>query len=182
MYCSKLLVLFGLKLGFYGSNCQKFKLFFFFFKNNVYSLRFEKGLYILCGKQNLIIFSFNFFYKVKAISFLLGSLFRGFLQNWQLGIKFIGVGYRFIKVKKRSLVLKLGYSHLIKYYFNSDVKFLTSVKRPTKVIFFSNSKAALSQAICLLKLLRVPDNYKGKGILILDEIIQIKKREKFGVF
>ena len=92
------------------------------------------------------------------------------------------MGYRFLKFKQKSIVLKLGYSHLVKYYFNYDIKLIKSLKRPTKFMFFSPNKQFLSQLVTTLKLLRVPDNYKGKGLQLFNEMVHIKKREKFGVF
>ena len=114
--------------------------------------------------------------------YLFTSLLKGFLKNWSLGIKLIGVGYRFVKVKKRSFSIKIGLSHLLKYYVNYEIRLLRTTKRNSKIIFFSTNKEALCSLISTLRLIRVPDNYKGKGFQLLNEIVYIKKREKFGVF
>ena len=94
----------------------------------------------------------------------------------------MGVGFRFIKLSKKAIVLKLGWSHLIKFYFNPNVKIFKSVKKPTKIFLLSTNKFFLTKTTSNLKLLKTPDNYKGKGLVLSGEVIKIKKREKFGSF
>jgi len=55
-----------------------------------------------------------------------------------------------------------------------------SSRRPTRILFFSPKKATLSNLLSVIKVLKAPDNYKGKGVKSFGEIIVLKKREKFG--
>ena len=50
------------------------------------------------------------------------------------------------------------------------------------ITLYSPDKFQLSRLLAVLKLLRLPDNYKGMGVQLFKDVILIKKREKFGVF
>ena len=87
-----------------------------------------------------------------------------------------------MEVKPSFINLKLGYSHIIKYYLPSNIIVKVSKRKPTKLLLFSKDKQLLSQVSIIISKMRNPDAYKAKGIQFFKEIITLKKREKFGVF
>jgi len=97
-----------------------------------------------------------------------------------VGIHLIGVGFRFLIVKKNSFIIKLGFSHLIKFYLSEGFTVLRSIRRPNRILLFSPNKATLSKLLSNIKNLKNLDNYKGKGVKSFGEVIILKKREKFG--
>lgn len=154
--------------------------FFIFFKNKVYTNYFKEGFFLIAHKPNILmtskLFSKFFLKKITAYNFLI----KGFLKPWQAGVHLIGVGFRFLVVKKKSFIIKLGYSHLIKFYMSEGFVLLRSLKRPNRILFFSPKKATLSKLLSSIKNLKNLDNYKGKGVKSFGEVIILKKREKFG--
>jgi len=108
------------------------------------------------------------------------NLFKGFLEIWEMGVQLFGVGFRFLILKKKSFTLKLGHSHLLKFYFKDGFLIHKSLRKPTRLLFFSSDKNTISKILSFIKSIKNPDSYKGKGIRSFGEIIIFKKREKFG--
>lgn len=149
------------------------------------------------NKKNLIIFTGNIgkIQKVlngKDIIFLNNKLFiksltsyRIFIKNlynimngitngYYIEINFIGLGYRFLKLKN-FLLLKLGYSHYIKYIIPSNIV-VVGYKR--RLIVYSINIYEINLFAKRLRLFKKPDIYKGKGIQIQGEIINYKIGKK----
>lgn len=89
----------------------------------------------------------------------------------------IGVGFKFEKLKKKNncLVLNIGYSHYIYYILNSQINFRI-IKN--YLFLFSTNLQLLKLTINEIKLYKVPDVYKGKGIRYLKQIIKLKQGKK----
>lgn len=115
------------------------------------------------------------------------GLFRSLLDNAIIGVtrgylirlKLVGVGFRAYKVvkKPRRLLLKVGFSHRIRYEVNMGIK-LSVKKKNTLVSLFGIQKEMVHQAAAQIKALRLPDSYKGKGIRYLNETIRCKVGKK----
>lgn len=94
-------------------------------------------------------------------------------------LKFIGVGYRVFKVKNfedKLLMFKLGYSHLL--YFKIPKNLNIFCLKLTKLFINGNSYNNITQTASLIRSYKIPEPYKGKGILYDNEIIKIKKGKK----
>ena len=94
-------------------------------------------------------------------------------------LNIVGVGYRteFTEnFNKNLLTFKLGYSHFIyiRTFDNLTIKCLTK----TKLSIFGNSYKDVSQFSALVRSNKVPEPYKGKGILYENEIVKIKEGKK----
>lgn len=99
-------------------------------------------------------------------------------------LKLVGVGYRLLSgvpansnESSTNFTLKLGYSHLIHCKLPQGVQvFCRRFIYPT---FFGDTSAELlNQTIAKIRRLRKPEPYKGKGILYLEEKIDIKQGKK----
>ena len=95
-------------------------------------------------------------------------------------LKLIGVGYRaFIKKNETGscfLKLKLGYSHDI---FIKIVNTVTIIcPKPDIILLSSKSSRDLNQLISLIRSYKIPDSYKGKGILYEYEKLNLKIGKK----
>jgi hypothetical protein len=154
--------------------------FFIFFKNKVYTNYLSSNLFLVSRRPNILmaskLFSKTFLKNIIVYNFLI----KGFLNPWQGGIHLIGVGFRFLVIKKKSFIIKLGYSHLIKFYLSDGFVLLRSLRRPNRILFFSPNKTTLSKILSSIKNLKNLDNYKGKGVKSFGEVIILKKQEKFG--
>lgn len=94
-------------------------------------------------------------------------------------LKFVGVGYKgdFLDVfSSRLLRLKLGYSHEI--YFKVPKELSIASTKSTNFFIFGNSLDLVRQTAAVIRSYKVPEVYKGKGILHENEKISIKEGKK----
>jgi len=94
-------------------------------------------------------------------------------------LNLVGVGYRVFSYEqlKNQIYFKLGYSHLI--YFKVPLFLNTHCQKFTKLFLFGNcSLDSLTQIASQIKACKVPEPYKGKGILYDHEQIILKKGKK----
>jgi ribosomal protein L6P/L9E len=90
-------------------------------------------------------------------------------------LKFVGIGYKVFKTHyKQILMFKLGYSHSL--YFKLD--FDNFIIKSVKLFIQGNSYENLMKISARIKVLRLPEPYKGKGILYDSEKIKIKIGKK----
>lgn len=94
-------------------------------------------------------------------------------------LKIIGVGYRteFTENFDKSLLtFKLGYSHFLymRTFKTLTIKCITK----TKLCIFGSSYEDVSQFSALVRNNKLPEPYKGKGILYENESIKIKEGKK----
>ena len=91
-------------------------------------------------------------------------------------LKIIGVGYRILTSKenlnKKLLTLKLGYSHHIYFKISSKLNFFCL--KLTRLFLYGNSIQELFKEASMVRSLKKPEPYKGKGILYELEKITLK--------
>jgi large subunit ribosomal protein L6 len=95
-------------------------------------------------------------------------------------IRFVGVGYRSFQMNnplENQIFLKLGYSHMIYFRIPSPLNTFT-VKFTTLFIFGNSSYSELTKLVSLIRDCRLPEPYKGKGVLRYEEKILLKKGKK----
>lgn len=94
-------------------------------------------------------------------------------------LKLMGVGFRISSVLFKGLkLLKLnvGYSHSIYYRIPEDI--LVSIISSTRFIVSGTSSDRVGEVSSIIRQFKVPESYKGKGILYEDEEILLKKVKK----
>lgn len=94
-------------------------------------------------------------------------------------LNLIGVGYRVFAYEKSAnqIYLKLGYSHLI--YFRVPVGLQAHCPNSTKLFLLGNGfRNLLTQTAAQIRNCKIPEPYKGKGILYDQEKISLKKGKK----
>ena len=72
--------------------------------------------------------------------------------------------------------LNLGLSHDIFYRVPKDIEII--VTSPTRFIVSGNSSDRVSEVSCQIRKNKIPDAYKGKGILYDDEKVILKEFKK----
>ena len=101
-------------------------------------------------------------------------------QNFYRKLRFVGVGYRALlpySVKRTwqsdNFTLKLGYSHMIHFILPSGVH--GYCKKYVKLTLFGGvSYDSVSQTLFKIRSLKKPEPYKGKGILLSNEVVGLK--------
>jgi len=94
-------------------------------------------------------------------------------------LNLVGIGYRVSITEISSLQilqLKLGFSHSI--YFKIPKKLTVICPTPTKILIFGSCQQSVDKMSSLIKSYKIPDIYKGKGILYNNEKIVLKEGKK----
>ena len=107
---------------------------------------------------------------------LINNMVLGVSQQFDLTLILKGVGYR-AAVQGKEIVLNLGYSHPVKLEIPSNIT--VEVVQNTTINLKSCDKEALGLFAANIRSWRLPEPYKGKGILYKDEQI-IRKAGKSG--
>ena len=107
---------------------------------------------------------------------LINNMVIGVSEQFDLTLVLKGVGYR-AAVQGKEIVLNLGYSHPVKMEIPSEVS--VEVVQNTTINLKSCNKELLGQFAANIRAWRLPEPYKGKGILYKDERI-IRKAGKSG--
>ena len=89
-------------------------------------------------------------------------------------LNLIGVGYRAVVQSDNTILnLKLGYSHQIYIKIPETLKIVCP--KPNIIFVSGNSLREINEMISLIRSFRVPEVYKGKGILYEYETIKLKE-------
>ncbi|MCS6789416.1 MAG: 50S ribosomal protein L6 [Bacteroidia bacterium] len=107
---------------------------------------------------------------------LLKNAVEGVSKGFQKVLEIVGIGYRAEIKGGDVLVLTLGYSHDIAFILPPGIKAQTVAERGQnlKIVLESSDKQLVGQIAAMLRSLRPPDPYKGKGIRYSDEVIKLK--------
>lgn len=121
--------------------------------------------------------------KLKAIRGSTLTLIKTLIAETSIVIykrlNIVGVGYRCFQVeeyKKQLLLLKLGYSHPI--YLKIPKNLVIFCLKFTKLFIYGNSYQDINLTASLIRKTKLPEPYKGKGILNENEKITLKQGKK----
>ena len=95
-------------------------------------------------------------------------------------LKLIGVGYKVFLIKvfnKTLLKLKVGYSHDIFYRIPDNFNTIC-LKSNSKIYISGNFYQHIAQVVAQIRSYKIPEPYKGKGILHDNEQLTIKEGKK----
>ena len=102
---------------------------------------------------------------------LIANLVTGVTQGYTTKMEIFGVGYR-VQAKGSNLEFALGYSHPVLIEAPEGITF--AVETPTKFSVSGIDKQKVGQISAVIRRLRRPDPYKGKGIRYEGEQIRRK--------
>lgn len=113
--------------------------------------------------------------KEKALWGLYFSLIRNMVQGLTEGftkkLEVIGVGYR-LSLSGKKLTLNVGYSHPVIFDIPEGIN--AQVEANT-ITLTGADKQLVGETAALIRKIRKPEPYKGKGIKYTDEIIRRKE-------
>jgi large subunit ribosomal protein L6 len=107
---------------------------------------------------------------------LINNMILGVSRQFNLTLILKGVGYR-AAVQGKEIILNLGFSHPVKINIPNDIT--VEIVQNTTINLKSCDKEALGLFAANIRAWRLPEPYKGKGILYKDEKI-IRKAGKSG--
>jgi len=108
---------------------------------------------------------------------LVANMVQGVSQGFSRVLEINGVGYR-AEVKGSEVHFSLGYSHPIIFPLPSGIT--ATVERQTIVTLRGADKQLLGETAAVIRGLRPPEPYKGKGIKYQEEVIQRKAGKAVG--
>ena len=118
----------------------------------------------------------------KSLRGLQLSLLKQFIKELTVlsykRLNLIGVGYRAIVQSNNTILnLKLGYSHQIYIKIPETLKLVCP--KPNIIFVSGSSLREINEMISLIRLFRIPEVYKGKGILYEYETINLKEGKNY---
>ncbi|MED5812730.1 50S ribosomal protein L6 [Mycolicibacterium sp. 050232] len=102
---------------------------------------------------------------------LVANLVTGVTEGYTQKMEIFGVGYR-VQLKGSNLEFALGYSHPVVIEAPEGITF--AVETPTKFSVSGIDKQKVGQISAVIRRLRRPDPYKGKGVRYEGEQIRRK--------
>jgi large subunit ribosomal protein L6 len=102
---------------------------------------------------------------------LVSNMVVGVSEGFKKGLEIVGVGYRAEK-RGDTLVLHIGYSHLVEYPEPEGISITTP--NPTTVVVEGIDRQRVGQVAAEIRAYRPPEPYKGKGIRYQGEEVRRK--------
>lgn len=106
---------------------------------------------------------------------LLNNYIIGVSQGFQKSLNIVGVGYR-VQQDQKKLTFKLGFSHDVIYTLPNEISAICP--KPDHLVLFGIKKDILNQVAAEIQNLRYPDPYKGKGVRIEGQVLNLKEGKK----
>ncbi len=106
---------------------------------------------------------------------LINNMIKGVSEGFKKELEIVGVGYKF-QAQGNVLTISAGYSHPVKM----DVPEGLKIECPsvTELTITGYDKQRVSEFAALVRKVRGPEPYKGKGIRYKDEYIRRKEGKK----
>lgn len=108
---------------------------------------------------------------------LANNAMLGLSQGFSKILEIEGIGYR-AGLEGEDLVLKIGFSHPVRYHLPKGIK-VEIIKNSIKISGFD--KALVGKVAAEIRNLKKPEPYKGKGIKYQGEVIRRKTGKKVEV-
>ena len=108
---------------------------------------------------------------------LLNGMVEGVSQGFTKVLEIKGIGYR-AQLKGNDIVLNIGYSHPVTINAVEGVKF--EVPSQTEIIISGIDKQKVGQIAAVIRSVREPEPYGGKGIMYKGEVVRRKVGKKAG--
>jgi large subunit ribosomal protein L6 len=106
---------------------------------------------------------------------LVGNMVTGVTEGFERSLELVGVGYR-AALKGKDLSLQLGFSHDVDIKAPEGITF--AVPKQTEIKIQGNDKQAVGQIAAVIRKLRPPEPYKGKGVRYAGETVRRKEGKK----
>ncbi|MHB8510029.1 MAG: 50S ribosomal protein L6 [Candidatus Dormibacteria bacterium] len=102
---------------------------------------------------------------------LISNVIEGVSKGFSKELELVGVGYRATK-QGNDLMLNLGFSHPVKYTAPEGISI--EVPEPVRIVVSGTDKELVGRVASHIRKYRLPEPYKGKGVLYKGERIKRK--------
>ena len=113
---------------------------------------------------------------------IIASIWHLFMETSEIifvKLRLVGVGYKAFswdEFSENTLLFKLGYCHPL--YFKTIGNLKVGCLKHIRLFVFGQSYQLVFQTAAVLQDCRYPDPYKGKGVLLEEQKIQLKQGKK----
>ena len=102
---------------------------------------------------------------------LVANMVNGTSQGFTRVLELVGTGYK-VEARGQSLVFSVGYSKPVDFPLPKGIT--AQVEKATRIELKGFDKELLGQTVAVIRRIRPPDAYKGKGIRNLGEVLRRK--------
>jgi len=106
---------------------------------------------------------------------LVDNMVTGVTDGFEKTLELVGVGYR-AALKGQALSLQLGFSHEVDIAPPAGITF--AVPKQTEIKISGNDKQVVGEIAAVIRKLRPPEPYKGKGVRYQGETVRRKEGKK----
>lgn len=106
---------------------------------------------------------------------LVFNMITGVSKGFEKSLELVGIGYR-AELKGASLHLSLGYSHPVCFELPKGIT--AKLEKQTKITIEGIDKQMVGETAAIIRSLKKPEPYKGKGIKYANEIVKRKIGKK----
>lgn len=106
---------------------------------------------------------------------LISNMIAGVSEGFQKSLEINGVGYKF-QVSNNKLTVNAGYSHPV--IMDIPAELTVETLSNTELVIKGIDKATVGEFAAVVRKIRQPEPYKGKGIKYKDEVIRRKEGKK----
>jgi len=113
---------------------------------------------------------------------LIHNMVEGVSKGYVKELEIVGVGYRAEKRGENVLIFTLGYSHEVAVVLPAGIKaeLIQERGQPLRIRLESPDKQLIGQIGAILRGLRPPDPYKGKGVRYVGEVLRLRQGKAKG--
>jgi large subunit ribosomal protein L6 len=109
---------------------------------------------------------------------LVANMVQGVTSGYAKKLEIVGVGYQAQLKKANTVALQVGYANQV--VLEAPPGVTVAVPDPTHVIISGADKQAVGQFAAVVRKVRPPEPYKGKGIRYEGEVVRRKAGKAFG--
>jgi large subunit ribosomal protein L6 len=102
---------------------------------------------------------------------LAANMVTGTTAGFTKVLELVGTGYK-VEAKGDTLVFNVGYSNPVEFHLPKGIS--AKVEKANRIELTGANKQELGQTVAVIRRLRPPDPYKGKGIKFAGEVIRRK--------
>jgi len=103
---------------------------------------------------------------------------QGVTEGYTRRLEIVGVGYQAQLKKANTVALQVGYANQV--VLEAPAGVTVTVPDPTHVVVTGADKQAVGQFAAVIRKVRPPEPYKGKGIRYEGEAVRRKAGKAFG--
>ncbi len=109
---------------------------------------------------------------------VIANMVEGVSKGFRKSLEIVGVGYRAELRGPNQLYLTLGFSHPIIFQLPAGVT--AAVERQTLITLEGADKQLVGEVAAMIRRLRPPEPYKGKGVRYVGEVLRRKAGKAAG--